>query len=118
MGLGELVFPGDDEWVDALGVETAPVGGDATVRGLGYETVSGDLIDLSCDILGNSIRCRWMRGQDVLADIFREGVVMLSLSQREGVIEIVVTSDLESLKAELAVRVHPDVQIRDQILLK
>jgi hypothetical protein len=116
MTLREFLVPSDEEWLDALGVEPEPVDGEIAVRRVRCTTDAGDLLDLIFDLPGNSIRCRWQRGEIVLVDIFREGACRLSVRSGRGEAHLVVSFDTEGLRGELAIQVLPDIRVDDRLL--
>jgi len=115
MSLRQFVVPSGAEWIDALGVEPDAVVGEVAVSRVRWATGHEEL-DLTFDVPGNSIRCRWRRGDTVLLDIFREGARQLSVSSGRGQAHVVIVFETDGLRGELTIKLVPEIQINDQLL--
>ena len=104
------------EFIDALGVGPEPVQGEEA-QSLRFE-VSGDLLVISFDVPGRSLRCRWSRGQHVLVDIFREGAVALRVRSSGESAIIGVEFETDSERGQLEVQVTPAIALRDRLLFR
>lgn len=120
MSYRQFVVPDDAEVFDVLGVPPAEVGEEVAVRTLHLEdpdAVEG-FVELTYDVTGRSVRCRWVRGEAILVDLFREGATNLSVSDGGSGAAVEVRFETESLAGRLQVTLRPRVSIRDELLLR
>jgi hypothetical protein len=73
-------------------------------------------VTLTFDVPGQSVRCRWLHGEAVLVDIFREGARRLSVYSGRGEARVVTAFETAGLVGELAIHLLPEVRIVDQLL--
>jgi hypothetical protein len=116
VSLDEFAVPSRAEWVDALGIEPESVDLDPGVRRLYCTTDRGDAIDLTFDIPGNSVRCRWLREGNAVLDLFRESARNLVVHSGKGEAFVIVTFEADGLRGELSIRLWPEILITDQML--
>lgn len=110
--------PTDLEILEVMGAEPEQEADEPTTRVVDVEAGTGERVVLSYDIPGESVRCRWRRGSEVVLDVFREGATLLRVESRDGADYFVVDFETDSLAGQLIVRVHPDVYVKDALLLR
>jgi hypothetical protein len=118
MSYRQFVVPDDEMVLEVLGV-LAEVGEEAAVRTLRFsdpDAAEGS-VELTYDVPGRSVRCRWVRGGAVLLDVFREGATALSVASGGDGAVVEVRFETESLAGVLRVAVQPRVSICDELLL-
>ena len=76
--------PEDSDWLRTFGSPsvTEEVSGDDFVRELRLEPESDQLLHVTWDVVGDSLRVRWTVGGVLRLDIFREGVWRISLGDQ------------------------------------
>lgn len=119
MSYREFVVPDDETVLEVLGVP-ARIGEEVAVRTVRLadpEAMEG-AVELTYDVPGRSIRCRWMRGGAVVMEVFREGATVLSVSNGGGSTVIEVRFETESLVGVFRIAVSPRVSICDELLLR
>lgn len=77
----EVEEPQDDEWRHAFGVvpERDDPSGEAWVRAVELVPEAGEQLRVSWDLYGDSIRFCWVQGNLARLELYREGVVGLSI---------------------------------------
>lgn len=116
MGLGEFVTPTAEEWIDALGVVPRPEDDDGDVSRALLTFNAADKVDLSFAIGGNSVRLRWLRGEDLLLDMTREGARRIRVESGRGQASIRVEFDSDGFRGELTIQMLPETRIKDTML--
>lgn len=116
MGIREFITPAEEEWINALGVAPEQVEGDEHIYVLHYPIGSSDHLDFSFDTVGSSIRFRWIRGEEVLANIFREGARRIYVRSGAGEAYVTVDFDTDGLHGQLITRILPAIRIEDALL--
>lgn len=117
MVLREFIVPTDEEVLDALGVEPEPSELDATIRIVRIPHGADEVITLSYDSPGGSVRLQLHRQQRLLLDIFREGAERLRIDSGSGSTLVTVDFRTESTVGRLEVQIEPDVVVRENSLL-
>jgi hypothetical protein len=100
-----------------LGVTPEAADEDGTARKLRITIDVGDVLTLTYDAPGRSIRCRWEKGESVVIDVFREGATRLAVDASKAETSLVSEFETDSLAGRLKLRVFPTVRIVDELLL-
>jgi hypothetical protein len=114
--LGQFRVPGDEEWIDALGLVPEQVREEEWVRRVEVTTDSGHRLELTYDVPGNSIYCRWRRDDLVLLEITREGARRLLVYSGQGEAHLLIEFEAEGLAGSLSIQVLPEIRIADKLL--
>ncbi|MFB9903873.1 hypothetical protein [Allokutzneria oryzae] len=114
---GGFVVPAFDEFVEVFGVGPRRADGADTVYEFEFALDGDDFLGFSYDIVWRSVRVRWLRQEDVLVDVFREGADRLVLEDGGAECGLAVDFRTASLAGQLRVQVFPRVAIRDELLL-
>ncbi|GEM_PF-2825023 len=114
----EFLVPSDEEILDALGVVPEVSVDDPMVQVVRVSTASGDVVSLSYDVVGRSVRCQWNRDSIPLVDLFREAATELTVESGHGVARLVVRFETEVLGGELDIQVYPAVRVNDRLLFR
>lgn len=102
------------EFFDVLGTTPEPV----NEYGAGCLTfkIDNETMEITFDVHGRSVNCRWLRDSAVLAEIFREGAVQLRLGSVGARNYIAIDFETDSEKGFLELQVFPAFRLRDQLL--
>lgn len=117
MAIREFIVPTDEEVLDALGVEPESSEPGAATRVVRIPRDEGELITLSYDAPGGSVRLQLHDHQRLKLDIFQEGAERLRIDSASGSTVIAIEFRTESTVGRLEVQVWPDLVIRGQSLL-
>jgi len=112
----EFVVPTDEEILDALGQAPEQAGAEPTTRTVRLDNGAGDEVELTYDILGRSVRCRWHRGPVLMLDLFREAATRMTVSSGRGAAGVTVAFETDSLAGTLDIQVYPSVRVADALL--
>jgi hypothetical protein len=113
----EFVVPADEEILDALGVESESVEGEPSARFIRVAVGAKDVVLFSYDVVGRSVRCRWLHDGRKILDLFRESATQMTVTSGHGEAWIVVRFETDPLAGQLKVRVAPEVCIEDELLI-
>jgi len=116
MVLRQFDVPSEEEWIDALGLVPEQVGGEEWVRRLEVATDSGHRLELTYDVPGNSIYCRWRHDDLALLVITREGARRLLVYSGRGEAHLLIEFEAEGLAGSLSIQVLPEIRIVDKLL--
>jgi hypothetical protein len=108
--------PDYHEFLDVLGVFPEPVDEHGAGR-LAFE-IGDETLEMTYDILGRSINCRWSRDSMILAEIFREGAVKLRLGSAGPRNYIAIDFATDSQAGFLEIQLLPSFRFRDKLLLQ
>lgn len=75
----------------------------------------GDLVDLTLDPLGRSIRLIWISDGRRLADVYREGATRLNVSQSLGSTVLRIALEFDDAAGVLEVAIGPGVSVNDRL---
>ncbi|GAB3988325.1 hypothetical protein GCM10029978_110420 [Actinoallomurus acanthiterrae] len=117
MVIREFIVPTDEEVLYALGVEPEPAEPDTATRVVRIPCDDGQVITLSYDSPGGSVRLQLHHNQRLLLDIFREGAELLRIDSGSGSTSVTVDFRTESTVGQLEVQVQPEVVVRENSLL-
>lgn len=118
MEYSQLDAPSDAEVLDALGVESVAEDDEENTRVIRVSVGDGDILVFSYDTVGRSVRVRWERASETILDVFREGIVRISVESEHGEARILAFSEFPSLKGEIIVQIFPRVMVRDRLMIR
>lgn len=108
----------DDTWLAALGVmpQTETVSGDPFVREVTVPLADAEEVQITWDATDASVRVRHHRRGVIVADLFRELVVQLTVLGTGSAGEVIIEYGSEGWAGRTRVQVLPDVRIEDTVL--
>jgi hypothetical protein len=112
MKYSQLDVPSDSEVLDALGVESLAEDDEETTRVIRVPVGDEDILKFSYDTVGRSVRVRWERASETILDVFREGIVRISVESEHGEAKILAFSEFNSLRGEIIVQIFPRVMVQ------
>jgi hypothetical protein len=110
----EFIEPGESDFSEAFGAERVAIPGATASFAVNIDSDDRNRLELSYDVIGRSVRVRWIQNSTLLVDIFREQVYRIAVD-RGGVIRI-ATSGID-LEGELTIEVYP-MRINDVSLTR
>lgn len=117
MVVREFVVPTDEDVLDALGVEPELAEPGAATRVVRIPRDDDEMITLSYDSPGRSVRLQLHHKERPLLDLFQEGAELLRIDSSSGSTVIAVDFRTESTVGRLEIQVWPDVFVRGNSLL-
>jgi hypothetical protein len=102
--MGGMRYPDATEFVDVFGIEPQILSGEVGVSKVEIETGVDEFVSLAFDVVGCTIRTRWVKSGSVVYDVYREFVSHIRLDPTGG---IVVTSDGSDFTSELVISLYP-----------
>jgi YD repeat-containing protein len=113
----QFIVPSDREVLEAIGIEPVSDGGDPATRLVRFITEAGDIISLSYDAPGRSVRVQWSRNNRQILDLFREGAERLVFESNSATVSVSVQFKTDSNFGTLHIQFLPEVFIKDDVLL-
>jgi hypothetical protein len=111
-----FAVPSDLEFLEAFGVEPAPIEGDEDAQEIRLPVGENDSLVISYDVGGQSFRVEWQQGGVLLLSLFREGAERLLVRTEHGETHLAVKFGMSSLTGEVDIRVYPSVSVCDRLL--
>lgn len=117
MDYQEFVAPSDDEISAALGIEPESSEAEVATRTVKIGDEADDLLILSYDVPGRSIRLQWKRSRRLLLDVFREGATLMRIHSNAASIAISIDFRTGQMSGRLDIQMQPEIVIRERDLL-
>jgi hypothetical protein len=114
----QLSVPDDTDFLSMFGAAPSPVGEDQTQLSIELEANESEKVLLTYDVIGGSIRFRWSQSGVSRVDLFREGAAQISVDSDGPYTWLTVDFDINHVKGQLRVQIHPNVYFEDRLLLK
>ncbi|MFC8044623.1 hypothetical protein [Nocardia sp. NPDC057353] len=107
-----FIEPAETDFLETFGAERVPLPDSVGAFRVRIDSDPENALELTYDVIARSVRIRWTRGTEPVADLYREQVSRLSVGG-DGV--LTVLSGVPELASELTVAVYPirisDVQL-------
>lgn len=109
---------GDATWRSTLGVEPGEeeISADDFVKEIRYPVGDSDEVVLTWDVTDDSVRVRYLRGDTLVVDLYREGATLLTAAMDQGVRVVVIECDRSGLIGRTRVSLEPVVAVTDSLL--
>lgn len=117
MSYQEFVAPSDDEIFAALGIEPESSGTEVATRIVKIGDESDDLLILSYDVPGRSIRLQWKRSRRLLLDVFREGATLMRIHSNTESTSILIDFRTGQSSGRLDIQMWPEMVVKERDLL-
>jgi hypothetical protein len=114
----QFIAPLDSQVLEFLGVEPVAEGDEETTRVIRVELGDGQLLTYSYDVVGGSVRVRWTKAGVIVLDLFREGVVKISVESEGEISRICAFAEFGSLRGVLSVQILPELKFCDQLMIR
>lgn len=113
----QFVVPSDEELADTLGVSPEAAEGEPTVRSLSLTSTAGDVVRISYDVLGRSIRVQISSGNAINVDLLKESATHLAVNAEGSDLRVRVTLESADLTGELDVLIGDNIVVQDRLLM-